>query len=51
MAVKDKRKHFSEQYPAINVALTNPRQKCEEGKHLDEKTAMLIKLAGNTVGP
>jgi len=45
MDIKGEGKHFGEQYPEINEALTNLRQKCEEGTHLDVKTAMLIKLA------
>ena len=45
MALNGKGKHFGEQYPEVNEALTNLRQKCEEGKHLDAKTAMMIKLA------
>ena len=45
MSKKDKGKHFSEQYPDINAALTNLRQTCEKGKHFDEKISMLVKLA------
>jgi alkylhydroperoxidase/carboxymuconolactone decarboxylase family protein YurZ len=31
--------------PEINEALTNLRQKCEEGTNLDAKTAILMKLS------
>ena len=37
--------HFSEQYPEINDALNNLRERCQAAKHLDPKTSMLVKLA------
>ena len=41
----DKGKHFSEQYPQIYRALEVLETKCQDGKHLDPKMLLLIKLA------
>lgn len=45
MKDKDQGLQFSEQYPEINDALMNLRERCQAAGHLDPKTSMLVKLA------